>query len=103
GPLCALRPAIELPGSDDDLPLRIDQFVDRACVAGARHGLALRQRELLLVWLDIQEKDVAACLVGPLAAREVARADVVGDEITRLHVEIFESEQVPGGCRRGVP
>jgi hypothetical protein len=92
------RPAIQFPGGDDNFLLGRDQIVDPALVA-ARHvaALALRQRELLLVGLHFEEEDVAARLVGPRAAREIARAHVVRDDVARLHRQIFEKQRVPSG------
>ena len=59
-PLQILAASIQLPGCDDDLLLRVDQVVNRTGVAGAGHGLALRQRKFLLERSDFQKEDIAA-------------------------------------------
>src|SRR5581483_9105730 len=87
---------------DDDVLLRSDEIVDRPAAARARRVLRLRERELLLVRLHLEEEDVAARLVRPRAAREVAGADVVGDEVARPDVEILQIERVASADRRAL-
>ena len=99
-PLALPRAAIELPGGDDDLLLRGDEIVDRCPGRRRASALALRERELLLERLHLEEEDVAARFARPLAAREIARAHVVGDEVAGLHVEILEEQRVPAVDRR---
>src|SRR5262249_40782700 len=99
----ALRTSIKLPRRDHDLLLGIDKIVDRSVVAGTGHRLALRQRKLLLERLDLEEKDIAAGFVGSLAARDVARARVVGHEIAWPYVKIFEIQSPPTGNRCRAP
>src|SRR5262249_4736057 len=89
------RTLVELPGGDDNFFLRVDEVVDAVLAAAAWHAaLALRQRELLLVRLHLEEEDVAARFARPRAARQVAGTGVVRDEIARLDVEIFEEQRV---------
>src|SRR5262249_38626472 len=97
----AVRAPIELPRRNDHLPLSVDEFVDRTRIAGSGHRLALRQRKLLLERPDVEEEDVATCLVGLLSASEIPRPNVVRDEVSRLNVEVFQRERVSGrsGCR----
>src|SRR5262249_19975845 len=102
GALGVLGAAIELPGRDDNFFLRGDEIVDVAGRALAGHRRALRERELLLVRLHVEEEDVAARLVRPRPAREIARPHVVGNEVTRLDVEIFEIQRVAPGRRRAL-
>ena len=72
-------------------------------LAAAGHAaLALRERELLLERLHLEEEDVAARLVRPRAAREVARAHVVGHEVAGLDVEILEEQRVPAVDHRAL-
>ena len=72
--------------------------------AAAGHRLALRERELLLERLDLEEEDVAARLGRPLAAADVARAGVVGDEVAGLTPSSSSEIGVPAvdGERRAV-
>src|SRR5262249_2792056 len=62
----------------------------------ARHaaGGALREGEFLLVRLHLEKEDVAAGLARPRAAREIARADVIRDEIAGLDVQVLEIQRV---------
>ena len=89
-----LRAAIELERRHDDVLLRRDEVVERGAAARAGHCLARGEGELLLERLDLEEEDVAARLVRTRAAREIARAHVVGNEVAGLDVEVLEEERV---------
>ena len=93
------RSALKLPGADDDVLLLADQVVD-LLPAGARHGLALRHRELVHKRRHLEEEDVAARFGRPLAAAHVARPRVEAHEVARLDVEVLEIHRVPAGDRQ---
>src|SRR5207249_3425771 len=94
GAFRALSTSIELPGGDDDFLLGRDQIVNAAARAGAGHRRALSQRKFLLERLHFEKEDVAARLVRTGAARDVASANVIGNEVARFDFEVFEKERM---------
>ena len=97
------RSPLEIPRRVDDFLLCGDERVELRGLPTAAHRLALSLDELLGERLHLEEEHVALRLARRLRPRDVARPGVIGNDVARLHFEIFGGEQVRPDARDGGP